>query len=62
MFSREGIRTGYGNSGSGQRGAALRQYPICRRALAKELGVEPSEETRALYERILSGDDPLLPY
>jgi predicted ATPase/DNA-binding SARP family transcriptional activator len=37
---------------SGQRSAALAQYERCRRALADELGVEPAEETTALYERI----------
>ncbi|MBN1976088.1 MAG: tetratricopeptide repeat protein [Anaerolineae bacterium] len=37
---------------SGQRSAALRQYETCRRTLADELGVEPHEETTALYERI----------
>lgn len=36
----------------GQRSAALAQYEHCRRALAAELGVEPDEETRALYARI----------
>ena len=39
---------------SGQRGAALAQYESCRRLLAAELGVEPSEQTRALVERIRS--------
>ena len=37
---------------SGQRSAALSQYEHCRRALAEELGIEPDEATRALYERI----------
>jgi len=37
---------------SGQRSAALAQYETCRRALEKELGVAPSAETTALYERI----------
>lgn len=37
---------------SGQRSAALAQYETCRRLLAQELGVEPSPETTALYERI----------
>jgi DNA-binding SARP family transcriptional activator len=37
---------------SGQRTAALAQYEICRRRLADELGVEPTAETTALYERI----------
>jgi predicted ATPase/DNA-binding SARP family transcriptional activator/Tfp pilus assembly protein PilF len=39
---------------SGQRSAALAQYETCRRFLDKELGVEPSHETQALYERIRS--------
>ena len=37
---------------SGQRSAALAQYQTCRRILAAELGVEPSAELNALYERI----------
>jgi predicted ATPase/DNA-binding SARP family transcriptional activator/Tfp pilus assembly protein PilF len=37
---------------SGQRSAALAQYDICRRILAKELKIEPHKETTALYERI----------
>ena len=37
---------------SGRRGAALAQYETCRRVLAEELGVEPTEETKALCERI----------
>ncbi len=41
---------------SGQRGAALAQYEICRQALAVGLGVEPSEETRRLYEAVLAGE------
>ncbi len=36
----------------GQRSAALAQYETCRRALAEELGVEPTAETTTLYERI----------
>jgi DNA-binding SARP family transcriptional activator len=39
----------------GQRSAALAQYEACRRDLAKELGVEPSQETTALYEAIRDG-------
>jgi len=31
---------------------ALAQYETCRRALAEELGIEPTDETIALYERI----------
>jgi predicted ATPase/DNA-binding SARP family transcriptional activator len=37
---------------SGRRSEALAQYETCRRVLAKELGAEPSAETRALYEQI----------
>lgn len=36
----------------GHRSAALACYETCRRVLAAELGVEPSTETRAVYERI----------
>jgi predicted ATPase/DNA-binding SARP family transcriptional activator len=36
----------------GQRSAALAQYETCRRALADELGVEPTAETQVVYERI----------
>ena len=36
----------------GQHSAALAQYETCRRVLAEELDVEPSRETRALYESI----------
>lgn len=38
----------------GQRSAALAQYETCRRVLSEELGVEPSAETRELYEQIKS--------
>lgn len=39
---------------TGQISAALTQYEICKKILEKELGVEPSLETTALYERIRS--------
>ena len=39
----------------GRRSAALRQYQECKRVLAEELDVPPSEETTALYQRIRSG-------
>jgi hypothetical protein len=42
---------------SGQRSAALAQYEACCRTLMEELGVEPAEETTALYERIRHGDE-----
>jgi predicted ATPase/DNA-binding SARP family transcriptional activator/tetratricopeptide (TPR) repeat protein len=37
---------------SGKRSAALAQYAACRARLREELGVEPSEETTALYHEI----------
>lgn len=40
---------------SGQRSAALLQFKVCRHALAKELEVEPAQETIALYEHIRGG-------
>lgn len=45
---------------AGQRSAALRQYEQCRQVLADELGVAPTPETDALYQRIAaaSGDAP----
>ncbi|RLC75688.1 MAG: hypothetical protein DRI61_14485, partial [Chloroflexi bacterium] len=39
---------------TGQRSAALAQYEKCRHLLETELGLEPLEETKALYERIRS--------
>ncbi|MCO5197581.1 MAG: hypothetical protein M9941_07505 [Anaerolineae bacterium] len=44
---------------SGQRSAALAQYKTCRRILDEELGVTPSAETTALFQRIrAAGDSP----
>ena len=43
---------------SGQPAAAVRQYATCRRILQDELGVEPAEETTALYEQIRAGTLP----
>jgi DNA-binding SARP family transcriptional activator len=40
---------------SGDRSAALRQYRECARSLDRELGVAPSDETRALNEAIVAG-------
>lgn len=42
---------------SGERSAALAQYEKCRQALDENLGVEPTVETTALYERIRGGAD-----
>jgi DNA-binding SARP family transcriptional activator len=40
----------------GQRSAALAQFETCRQVLEEELGVEPGEETKRLYERIRDKD------
>ena len=37
---------------------ALRQYEQCRRLLRDELGVEPSAQTRELYEQLARGELP----
>ncbi len=39
---------------TGQRSAALAQYQECRRILKTELGLEPLEETEALYGRLVN--------
>lgn len=39
----------------GRRGQALRQFLACRRALADQLGVEPSAPTSRLHARVLAG-------
>jgi DNA-binding SARP family transcriptional activator/predicted ATPase len=41
----------------GERSAALAQYEACRHLLEEGLGVEPSEETTALYRQIRSAQD-----
>ncbi|NCC35217.1 MAG: hypothetical protein EOM24_24875, partial [Chloroflexia bacterium] len=41
---------------SGQRSAALAQYKTCEQILGRELGIEPEEETKSLYHRILAGE------
>ncbi len=41
---------------TGQRSAALAQYQECRRVLEVELGLEPLEETEALYRRLVNGE------
>ncbi len=40
----------------GRRAAALEQFEVCRRALAEELGLEPTEETCTLHARIRAGE------
>jgi PAS domain S-box-containing protein len=44
--------------GLGEPGHALETYLRCRRLLAEELGVDPLEETEALYLAILRREDP----
>jgi DNA-binding SARP family transcriptional activator len=41
-----------------QRHFALRQYHLCKAALAKELGLKPSQDTVTLYESIKSQSAP----
>ncbi len=41
---------------SGQRTAALAQYETCQNLLWEELGVDPTAETIALYEKISNGE------
>lgn len=41
---------------SGNRAAAVRQYHQCRAILARELGIEPMEETTALFAQICQGE------
>ncbi|MHB8370686.1 MAG: AAA family ATPase [Leptospirales bacterium] len=41
---------------SGNRTAALHQFEVCRKSLREQLGVEPDPKTRAILERIRSGD------
>ena len=38
----------------GRRSAALQQYQVCVETLQAELGIEPEEETRQLYQELLS--------
>jgi predicted ATPase/DNA-binding SARP family transcriptional activator/Tfp pilus assembly protein PilF len=43
---------------AGRRSAALAHYEHCRRLLRDQLGVEPSPQTRVLYERLARGEIP----
>ena len=42
---------------SGQRSLAVRQYKACRQSLLTELGIQPMEETQALYQEIIGTDE-----
>ncbi len=46
---------------SGRRSEALAQYERCRLLLERELGLEPMEETTALYRRLVGGGISSLP-
>lgn len=48
------------HSGLGDRSSMVAAYQRCVEALRQELGVEPSEQTRELYERLFKGDMPPL--
>ena len=41
---------------SGQRGAVLQQYELCCNVLDQEYGVPPSDETNAIYDKIMAGE------
>lgn len=41
---------------NGRRSEALAQYKECRRLLAEEFGVDPAEETTALYQKVKMGN------
>ncbi len=43
---------------TGRRSEALAQYESCRRLLKQELGLEPLEETTALYHRLVAWKGP----
>jgi DNA-binding SARP family transcriptional activator len=45
----------------GRRNAALEQYERCREIVRADLGAEPTGETAALHQAILSGDLPVGP-
>lgn len=46
---------------TGQHAAARRQYEICRRLLAEQLGVEPHQETQRLYKSLGEMSDSATP-
>ncbi len=47
--------------GTGQRSAAVETYVACKTRLAEDLGLDPSAETRRLYETILAMEDDAEP-
>jgi WD40 repeat protein/serine/threonine protein kinase len=49
------------HSAVGDRSGVAAVFQRCVETLRRELGVEPSEETQKLYERLLSGEKPPFP-
>ena len=45
---------------AGQRCGAIRTYFECRKFLSDELGLDPSRETKGLYDQLISIDPTLL--
>jgi DNA-binding SARP family transcriptional activator/ATP/maltotriose-dependent transcriptional regulator MalT len=43
---------------AGQRSAAIETYMACRHKLSEDLGIDPSAETRRLYDQILAMEGP----
>jgi DNA-binding SARP family transcriptional activator len=46
---------------TGRRDKALQQYQVCRQILQRELGIEPIDETQALYQRVRDHPAPFPP-
>lgn len=46
---------------AGERALGLRQFHACRTVMSRELGVEPSPETQAIYRRLLGPPGPSTP-
>ena len=44
--------------GAGERALALREFHACRTVMRRELGVEPSPETHAIYRQLLGPIEP----
>jgi DNA-binding SARP family transcriptional activator len=49
-------------SGLGDRASVSAVYHRCVQALERELGVEPSDQTRETYDRLLRGEQPLVAF